>query len=177
MFKPDKKIFRNATGQWYTNRLFLERSYTVNDKSNTIYTLRNEDHPEGYVSLYRLYMEEADPTEYAFADKYLDGYQHWQLLCSSTWFKPYIEQWREELETRIKSSALKTIERISKDNSHKNQFEAIKILLSLGWKEKTSGKGKGRGRPSDDEVKGQLKQLAEEEKSLAEEYKRVMAEE
>lgn len=152
--------------------MFLEQSYTVNDKSNIPYTLRDEDHPEGYLSLSKLYLAEEDPTELIFARKYLDGYEHWLMLCSCEWFIPYLERWRKELDLQIKSRAIASIKVIASDDSHRNQFEAIKTLLNAPWKVKEAGAG--RGRPSKEEIAGALKEAATEEATLQAESERVL---
>lgn len=59
------------------------------------------------------------------------------------------------------------------DDSHKAQFEAVKILLNAGWKEKEGPVKAKRGRPSKAEVKGALKEKLEEDKELLKELERV----
>ena len=174
MFRPDKTKFTNSNGQKYLRKLFVEESYTANDKSMVQYSYRDTDHPE-YPSLYKLYMDFEDPTEYQFAETYLLDYNHWLDLCQCTWFQPIVERWRQNLELKIKEKTLKSIIQIAEDPDSKNQFEALKILLNAGWKDK-SLKSPKRGRPSSEEVKGRLKEIAQEELSLAEEYKRVSGE-
>lgn len=116
-------------------------------------------------------MEMGDATEYNFANKYVDGWAHWEILCNCSWFKPYITRWRRELELKIRSSALLQIEQISKDPSHKASFSANRFLLSGEWKDSPSRKGAGR--PSKEEIRGYARTLAEEEKSLLEDYERI----
>lgn len=172
MWLPTQDNLKNSLGQIYLKRLFLEQSYTVNDKSNIPYTLRDEDHPEGYRSLYKLYMLTEDPTEFTFATKYLAGHSHWARLCESEWFIPFVVRWREELELKLKAKAMEIVQEVARDNSHKNQFEAVKILLNSGWRERTPSK-KGRGRPSKEELQGELKRTANEHHLLQEDLKRV----
>lgn len=168
---PDKTLFKNAMGALFTRGLFLERSYTKNDKSSVIYTLRDEDHPDGYKSLYKLYMETADPTEFVFANTYLDSYDHWMAIASTTWFEEELIRWRRDLEQKLKSKAMTTVKAIADSDGHKNQFEAIKILLNAGWKEKPSGKGAGR--PTKEAIKAEIKTQANEERALNADLDRV----
>jgi hypothetical protein len=172
MFRPTHLNLKTENGQPYLRRLFLETSYTINDKSNIPYTLRDTDHPDGYKSLYRLYMDHEDPTEFSFAETYLDGYAHWARLCECLWFKEYVERWRSELDLKLKSRAIKTVIDTAADNYSKSQFEAVKILLNPPWREKQVAKN-GRGRPTKAEVQGELKSMAEEEKALQAELARV----
>lgn len=171
-FRPTQANLKTENGQPYLRRLFLETSYTQNDKSNIPYTLRDTDHPEGYKSLYRLFIDHEDPTEIDFAETYLDGYAHWSRLCECLWFKEYVERWRHELDLKLKNKAISIVKDVARDNGHKNQFEAVKILLNAPWREKQVA-SKGRGRPTKAEVKGELKSRVDEEKALQEELKRV----
>lgn len=141
------------------------------DKKDVVYTLKNRDH-EGYPSLYRLYMETDDVTEYTFATQYLDGWDHWLQLCDCNWFKPYVSAWRKELEIKTKAAALKAIRELAKDPDSKEHYQASKFLVTNGWADKTGGR-KGAGRPSKDEVKKAANQLAQDQRDLADELSRV----
>src|SRR4051812_9605533 len=102
--------FRHKTGQRKLKNLFYEQSPA--DKTGVVYTLKNHDHM-GYPSMYRLYMEFDDPTEYSFAIATLDGWDHWEILCECTWFKPYVAKWRKELDVRTRARALNKIKQVS----------------------------------------------------------------
>lgn len=160
--------FTSSRGNFVTKSLFVE---TCNEPGYTIYTLKNRDH-EGYQSLYRLYMDEADITEWRFANKYLGGWDHWELLCSLGWFKPYISKWRKELELKIRSKSLAEVQDIAAQDGHKQRLEANKYLLSGNWM--TKEESKGRGRPSKDEIKEEATRMATEEKKLQEDLQRVL---
>jgi hypothetical protein len=140
-FAPDKALMRQENGPKYTRRLFYETSYGLNDKTSTIYTLKDQDHPDGYISLYRLYMDEEDLTEYRFAEKYLIGWSHWLILQECVWFKPYINRWRDELRNRIRSKAQDAIKAAL---SGQKTLEAARLLLDLTNPPKAPLKGVGR---------------------------------
>lgn len=146
--------------------LFYEM--TLADKSSVVYTLKDHDH-EGFRSLYRLYMETNDPTEWRFATEFLDGWEHWELLCKTTWFQPYVSRWRKELELRLRSQALSRIMSESKTAS-KESFAANKYLLEKGWEPKDSGR---RGRPSKDEVSKAAREIASTNSRLEEDFERL----
>lgn len=158
--------FRVHTGQLLYRGLFFET--TGADKTGVVYTLKREDH-EGFLSLYRLFMETDDLTEYVFAIKHLDGWEHWKNLCSCTWFKPYVARWREELDIRAKGRALNAVRDLAKDKSAKEAFQANKFLLAGGWQEKKHS----RGRPSKDDIKSEASRQASEARELNEEFNRV----
>lgn len=160
--------YRSTSGQRLLRGLFYEE--TNADKTGVVYTLKDRDHA-GYPSLYRLYMEADDPTEYSFAVANLDGWEHWEMLCQCTWFKPYVARWRRELEVRAKARALNQIKAVA-ESGGKEAYQANKFLVTGGWKEDT--KRKGAGRPSKDEVSKAAKAMAEEARDLQDDYARVL---
>lgn len=150
--------FRASNNTRLLKALFYEQ--TLSDKSSVVYTLKDVDH-EGFPSLYRLYMEIDDPTEWEVSQRLVDGWEHWEMLCAATWFKPYIERWRKELELRMKSKALNRIRAEARTNS-KESFNANKYVLEKGWEPK-EGQKNGRGRPSKDEIKKAANEIAANE--------------
>src|SRR6478735_5501682 len=60
-----------------TQSMFLEMNYGP----EAIYSLKDNHHVHHslgfFPSLKKLYLDEADPTEYGFATKYLLGWKHW----------------------------------------------------------------------------------------------------
>ena len=163
--------FRNINGQRMTSSLFFEQSY--HDPSKAIYTLKDIDW-KGYRSLYRLYLEEEDLTEYLFANKYFENWSHWLDICNSPWFRDYIERWRTELNLKMEAQALRRIQEESKDKDSKNNFSANKTVLDKLWKENNPTKATARGRPTKDEVRGELNRRANEEQKLQEDFDRIV---
>lgn len=159
--------FRNpVSNQRFLKGLFFET--TLADKSTVVYTLKDVDH-EGYPSLYRLYMELDDPTEWKVSQELTDGWEHWEMLCNCTWFKPYVERWRKELYLRMQSQALHRIKTEAKTGS-KESFGANKYLLEKGWEPKATN---GRGRPSKEEIAKQAHEIARTDSQLSEDFKRL----
>ena len=162
--------FKSTNGQHLTLALFIETAFR--DKESILYTLKDQDH-RGYPSLYRLYMEMADFTEWEFANTYLDGWSHWQTLCNCTWFQPYIQRWRTELELMVKSRALKRmIQKAEEQNSAKESFMIDKFLIEKGWIDKNADP-KRRGRPTKAEIQRQAKEEININRQLAEDAKRL----
>lgn len=141
------------------------------DKSSVVYTLKDQDH-EGYPSFYRLYMEIDDPTEWEVSQQLVDGWEHWEMLCNTTWFKPYIERYRKELELRMKSKALVRI-RAEAKAATKESFNANKYVLEKGWEPKADQKN-GRGRPSKEEIKKAANEIAATESRLTADFDRIL---
>jgi hypothetical protein len=135
-----------------------------------VYTLKEHDHL-GYPSLYRLYMEADDPTEYTFAIQYLDGWAHWERLQECSWFKPYIEQWRRELEVRYRAQSLKNIQAAANDPKNPSAYQANKFLVGQGWKD--GGPKRRAGQPSKEEIKKEATRLAQISQTLDEDFERI----
>jgi len=158
--------FRSSINSRLLKALFYEQ--TGADKGTVVYTLKDEDH-EGFPSLYRLYMEASDPTEYQFAIRHLDGWEHWEMLCKCSWFKPYLSRWRRELEVKLRSDALAHIKDLSDLKNHKDSFAASKFLLEKKWIDKPT-----KGRPKQEDIDKQAIILAEDENRLKEDFQRIL---
>lgn len=147
-----------SNNQWLTEALFLETSYA--DQSRCIYTLKEEDHEtkdgKPLLSLKRLYLELADAYEYTFATTYLGSWMHWERLQENQSLNRYFNQWRYELELKLASEGLLAIRDISAEEGAKG-LAAAKYLA-----EKKFLEGPKRGRPSKDEVAGNLKEATRE---------------
>lgn len=163
----NKKRFKNSSGARYTQGLFFEQ--VGEDKSTVVYTLKDNDHM-GYPSLYRLFMEREDILEFEFANEYLDGYEHWQILCDTAWFAPFVQRWRRELELKLRTRALVNVINESKSNS-RNAFAANKFLLERGWD--IEGKKNVRGRPTKDEIKAEAQAQVLDLRRINEDFKRL----
>ncbi len=161
------KFRHPVTNQRKLRQLFFETQMA--DKSDVVYTLKDQDH-EGYPSLYQAYMSTDDPTEYLFATQFLDGWDHWEMLCQCTWFKPYVSRWRRELEIKHRALALQRIKALASDPTSKDFHQANKFLVNAGWDEKPQSK---RGRPSKDEVSKAAKAMADEAKTMDEDLQRI----
>lgn len=139
------------TGNFITQALFFELKH---DHERALYTLKEEDHtlPDGRVlpSLKRLYLECLDPTEYEFATTYFYSWKHWKRCLGNKLVLKEVEEWREELEIKIRSEGL----RGAINNAMDGNYQANKWLVDKGWVEKIPG------RPTNERVEGELKQAA-----------------
>lgn len=164
------KIWKAGNGKLRTSDLFIEMNQS---EYPAYYTTANQDRTvDGvvYPSLKRLYLEEEDITEFDFATKYLESYEHWEQFVNSTRLKDMIDQWRKELVLKIKSRSLKGIIR---DAVRENKYEANKFLITNGWIDKDAEGKKVRGRPSKEEIKQEINRQASIEKELEEDLKRI----
>lgn len=132
-------------GHYLTQALFYEFRYQT--KAEYIpYTLRERDHGD-YLSMYKIYM--ACDSEYEAAQKLLNSWKHWEILCASPWFAPEIAKWREERE--IKDAALGKSVLIEK--AQEGNVPAARALFDATVKRKA-------GRPSALEVTHERKKQA-----------------
>jgi hypothetical protein len=147
--KINKSKFKGIGGSPITQSLFLEIGYT----DLAYYTLSDEDKVykgTTYLSLKRLYLEHEDVTEYDFATTYLLGWRHWQRLCENKQVRKHIDEWRFELELKLRSAGIKAIIESALDED--GGFQAQKYLADKGWDKI------GAGRPKKDTSEADKKQ-------------------
>lgn len=138
----EKEKLQDTLGRPLTQSLFLELGYS----EYSVYTLKEQDYEykgKKYPSLKRLYLAEEDPTEYAFATKHLLGWQHWKRLCENKAILKHIEDWREELELKLRCQAIRDMQTLCASES--GNYSAAKFLADRGWEKR------GAGRPSKSE--------------------------
>lgn len=156
-FVPNKKDLIDSMGRPLTQSLFLEISY---DPEVAIYTTKDYDHEyEGKVfpSLKKLYLQMEDVVEYEFATTYLLGWKHWQRICNNKLFRDQVEEWRTELELKLRSQAIQDIINMT---AEEKSFQAAKWLADKGWDKRKAG------RPTKEDVAKETKIQA----SLRDEY-------
>jgi hypothetical protein len=116
-------------------------------------------------------MEVADITEFEFANKFFESYQHWKKICETTWMQPVLAEWREELELSIRSMALNFL--IEKSSS---TVDVAKYLLNNNWVEKLH-EGNAivnlRGRPSKQDIKNHLTLITNQSLQEQQDYERI----
>lgn len=155
METPSKDKMIDTMGRPITQSLFLEIGYS----ESAVYTLKEHDFEyNGKVlqSIKKLYLEIADPTEYEFATACFLGWSHWQRLCDNKAIKKHIDEWRYELEVKLRSGGVKAA--IAAANG--GNFQASKWVADRGWD------SRGAGRPSKADVEKETKIQA----AISEEY-------
>jgi hypothetical protein len=159
----DKSKLKTANGIPLTQGLFLEIGYG----EFSVFTLKDEDYEyKGvlYPSLKRLYLEMEDIGEYEFATTYLLGWQHWQRLCSNKAVLAHIEVWRDELELKLRSRAIK---QIIKKSVFETGINASKFLAEKGWEKRKAG------RPTKEEVERETRIQADINRMFEEDLSRI----
>jgi hypothetical protein len=161
-----KSKFRTERNQLITGGLFKEEATSMD---NVLYSLAREDND--YPSLYLLYMNEADLTEFSFAKKYFESFQHWKKICSTNWMHVHIVEWREELELMIRAKALQSLLLKSEQST-----EVAKYLLNNNWVSKMHDANPVvnlRGRPTKQEIKNHLTLVTNEALRSKDDYERI----
>lgn len=108
--KPER--FFTEDNQIVSDGMFHERD---SDETWTQFTLMPWDiqdptNPATTIpSIQRLYVEEGDVSEYAFATRYFYNFAHWEFIKSLDWFKPHYNAMRHELEAKLESLAIQAM--------------------------------------------------------------------
>lgn len=129
---------RDSCGKRLTRALFWETRNAKGEYDNPIYTLKERDHRD-LPSARRIYLECADPTEWVAAHVLLGSWEHWHRLLSCPWFKEHIREWRDALETKMRSEALRQIANTSRGATPQS-FAAARFLAEKGWEPKKTGR-------------------------------------
>src|SRR5690606_35166214 len=132
---PMKPIFRDSMGKLITQPLLLE---TRDNLDYAIYTTGYEDHlytaPDGrlilYPSLYKIYMQIADITEYEFATKCFESWHHFQRVRENNLFTNMFNSWQDELEVKLRSDAIRCMRAHAKTDKG---AASAKWLAERGW--------------------------------------------
>lgn len=166
MYKGNK--YKNPAGAYLLKALFWEETNDFSDKTDVLYTLKQDDH-EGYPSIHRLYLEMEDAPEYDFAQKYFSNWTHWSRLTECNWFKPYLLEMRTELDVRLKARALQALRETAADKNNKNSYMANKFIIDQGLGLKKDS----RGRPSKEKIRAEADKLFKTSDEVDEDFARI----
>ena len=172
--KPPYKHSRNG---WYTAPLFREQWGTVPDDKKNIWpkfrlygSVQNE---EDLISCEDTFVEIGDPTGYMWAEKYLGTYDHFRYLMDKcSWFREAYSTWLDTLKTKLIAESIYKIREIATSESPQ-ALVAAKYLAGIEWENKNKGDGSKRGRPSKEEVKGELKKQVKILEEEAQDMERI----
>lgn len=157
---------------YQTKGLFYET--TLPDERpefGTSWTLKEKDLIVGdktYISMKRIYLSMEDVTEYDFAMATLGSYKHWERLIESPIIRKHIDQWRKELNLKLKARAMKAIINAATVDE-KSSFQAMKYLADNEYLDRKTK----RGRPSKEEVSAELRKEVEINKTFKDDAERI----
>lgn len=160
----DRTPFLDSSGRPLTQSLFLEIGY----RPEAIYTLK--DYHFEYEGRYLpsaklLYLEMNDPTEYEFAERYFLNWNHWQRIAANNVIKRYVDEWRAELEIKLRSRAV----RLTVAHAESGNHAAAKWLAEKGWDKRDAG------RPTKAEVARERAVMAKAENEYSADVVRLKA--
>ncbi len=162
-------VFRNENGKRMTHLLFYETC--MGNHTHVMYTLKDKDY-KGYTSLYRVYMEMEDITEFEFATRYFESFEHWERVSKTAAIKDHANRWRKELTLKLQARALKSIINEAMDEDSKNSFSANKYILAKGW-DTTVEKAKGSEKVAT--TKEEVVSSVKGDSSIMDDYERMKA--
>lgn len=117
---------------------------------------------------HKRFIELEDLTEYDAAMELVGSWKEWNRL-GRDWpeFRNYIAQWKEELEVKLQSEAIKKVLRFSRGDDQK-ALTSAKFIATKDYNREA-----GKGRPSKAERRKEAKQLASDLATTKEEKKRI----
>ena len=175
--KYEYSELKDKMGRYRTQSLFWEYAFLNNNREednvlDPLFTIKDQNiERDGitYPSLKKIYMsyDHVPGFEYDFAMEVFNSWDHWTKLAdnSTADVKEAIRTWRQELEIKIKASAVKSIMSASLDSDAKG-VAAAKYLADKGY-------APTRGRPSKEEVEREKKVAAGVNKDLEADMERL----
>ena len=158
---------KDSQGRYRTTSLFWEFRQPGFEP---LYSIKGYDleKPEGtYPSLKKMYLafDHVPGFEYEFAMTVFGSWDHWAKLCNISQLRGDIQEWRDELDIKLKCESMKAMMLAAKDNDAKG-VNAAKYLAEKGYESK-------RGRPSKAEVERETKIQAGVNKELKDDMERI----
>lgn len=163
-----KPPYKSCNNVWYTRQLFFEPWQHINLDTKTIRPVfsLHQDLP-GLINVRKTFVELKDVTGHDWAIRYLGSYEHYSRLMTCTWFKEATEEYIEEIKVLIRKEALQKLIEIS-EGAGPQAASAARYLANYDWE-----KANTRGRPSKEELKGELKRAAHALTEEQEDMKRI----
>lgn len=170
-----KKPFKNASNQRYTKQLFYETWSTLVEDYRVFrppFTLNSDI--KGLINFGRRYIQDADPSGYTTAMALLGDFAHWEYLMKSPWFKAAKAEWDRELEAKLYAEGMQKLREILTEGDDAKALQAAKILIDPKHysPERKAAVGK-RGRPTSEEIEGELKEQARQAHEFAKDAERI----
>ena len=167
---------KDDRGKYRTYSLFIERAkegypsyWTLQDSSRQVTTLNKDtglSEMKTYPSLKEIYLsyDHIPGYEYEFAMDCFKSWDHWVKLTQSG-MKEVFAEWREELEIKLKSDAIRAMVKASKGEGA-SATGAAKYLADKGYSTK-------RGRPSKEEIEKERRIAAGITEELESDFERM----
>jgi len=163
--------YKNQNNQRYSKQLFLEKWRELPIELRVVappFTLNLER--EGYVCLRQEYVNDGDPTGYTTSLRIFGEFAYWQYLCGIRWFVEAKEEWDKELEAKLRSEGIAKIRKLAEGDDPK-ALGAARFLATLEYKK--GGTTLKRGRPSKEEIEGNIKEEIRQRDAVDEDAERI----
>jgi len=159
-------VFKNEQHKYLLGSLFRE---VAPDTRYVIFSLH--DDIEGLINARRTFVELEDPTGHDWAKRYLGGsYEHWTKLIECRWFRQAYDEWMLELNARIKARSLKEIRALSESPDAPDPVRLAALKYLHGGESPTKRRV---GRPTTDEVQGEIRRQVRESKDVQDDMERI----
>lgn len=145
----EKDTLTDHVGTYRTLSLYRELNTS---NLEPVLTLKEVDYEyKGKIlpSLHRIYMDIADPTEYEVAMHVFGSWRCWNRQLNSKVIIEHIAEWRDQLEVKLRSDAIRAITQASTAEGTAG-VGAARYLAERGWEKRA-------GRPSKLEIERQKK--------------------
>jgi hypothetical protein len=122
-----KHLLVDSTGRKLTSGLFFELA----DPASGI-------PPQFKLSEWRTeYVRIADPTDYKAAMALIGSWEHWEALVANPRFREHLEQWRKEVDVKLRSEAIAAL---------RAQSKSATGVAAARWLAEQGGVPKNKGR-------------------------------
>lgn len=120
-------------------------------------------------SIYQLYLEYDDPSEYSFATGTFgpDGWSHWLKIRKCSFFKEVYDKMKAALRAKLESEALQSVRQVARTTTGTQALQAAKWLHDSVQPKST------KGRPSKEQVQQEARKLAQENKDAVTDSARI----
>lgn len=126
-YEANKHLLLDSTGRRITSGLFHE----LNDSGVTpIFHLADWK---------KVYVDIADPTEYRTAMALIGDWDHWKMLRGNPIVARYLDEWKAEVEIKLRSHAI--VQMVAQSKTDKGTA-AARWLAEAGFKEQTKSSKK-----------------------------------
>lgn len=156
---------------WQTSSLFADVHDDKEIAANAPFWLERDKTGNGRPVFRTWFLHLEDLSGNKLATKLLGSQQHWDLMYSrSPWFKEAVDRWCHELKATLRSRAMDKVMEIMKDGGPTGLSAAKFVVSELRTEQKPV-----RGRPSKEEVKGNLKHLTASFAETEQDFERISA--
>lgn len=103
----------------------------------------------------KVYVDVADPTGYRAMEILIGDWEHWKLIVSNQTIAPLVDEWNDEVNTKLRSEAVAHLRRLASTKD-----SAAKCILMGEWEPRKRGRPvKDRTKPEPSRVAGDAARL------------------